>query len=256
MFGFGNKSVRPMVRAVSASEVGLVRSNNEDHLLVDGAHLVYGVADGMGGGAEGEKASELVCAEVSMLVRQQPEDFSARMEAVCNAVISANEAIYDYAKLMGFQQMGTTLSLMMFDPEDASHAVICHIGDSRVYRYRKGEIAMLTRDHSVGAELERRYGAGEGFADRANPLSHILTRAIGTGESVCPEWKKLTVESGDRYLVCTDGVHDVVSNDRMRDLLGQTTLDDALASLTDEVYSCGAPDNFSVVIFDVEGQCS
>ena len=254
MFGFGLKKKRkPRISAVSESAVGLVRDNNEDHLLVDGQNLVYCVADGMGGGADGEKASEIVCAEIQMMVRYQPVDFAARMEAACNAVVCSNEAIFDYSRAMGFEQMGTTLSLLVFDPENSSQAALCHVGDSRIYRFRKGKATQLTRDHSVGAELGRRLGGAE-LANRANPLAHVLTRAIGTGKTVCPDWKKITVEPGDRYLLCTDGVHDVITDDRLQEIVTNVSLDEAKRALTAEVFDCGAPDNLSFVILDVEAE--
>ena len=254
MFGFGLKrKSKPRITAVSESAVGLVRENNEDHLLVDGQHLVYCVADGMGGGADGEKASEIVCAEIEMIVRYQPVDFAARMEDACTAVVCSNEAIFDYSQAMGFDQMGTTLSLLVFDPEDSSHAALCHVGDSRIYRFRKGKVSQLTRDHSVGAELGRRLGGAE-LANRANPLAHVLTRAIGTSKTVCPDWKKITVEPGDRYLLCTDGVHDVVSDERLLELVANVPLEAAKRALKTEVYDCGAPDNLSFVILDVEAE--
>lgn len=254
IFGFGRKKTAPRVRAVIESDVGLVRENNEDHILVDDMRFIYGVADGMGGGADGEKASEIVCAEIAMLVRMQPADFAARMEAVCNAVVCSNEAIWDYSKAMGFDQMGTTLSLLIFDPEDSTKAALCHVGDSRVYRFRGGSVSALTRDHSVGAELGRRF-AGSGFASRSNPLAHVLTRAIGTGDTVSPDWRRITVMPGDRFLLCTDGVHDVVSDERLLELVGKGTLEEARRSLAEEVLDSGAPDNFSFVVLDVEGGC-
>lgn len=256
IFGFGRKKTRPRIRAVSESAVGLVRENNEDHLLVDGQHAVYCVADGMGGGVDGEKASEIVCAELAMLVRLQPEEFAARMEAACNAVVCSNEAIFDYAQSMGFKQMGTTVALIVFDPENSSHAVICHVGDSRIYRFRRGLASALTRDHTVGAELAHRFGGSDELASRSNPLSHVLTRAIGTGGTVSPDWKKLSLQPGDRYLLCTDGVHDVVSIERLQWLVGRGTLEEAKQALAEEVVGCGAPDNFSFVILDVEESCS
>lgn len=253
MFGILRKRKSPVIRAVSTSDVGLVRENNEDRLMLDDSLLSYCVADGMGGGSDGEKASEIVCAEIRMLLRLQPVEFAARMEAACNAVICSNEAIYEYSKDMGFDQMGTTVSLMIFDPDDVSHAVICHVGDSRVYRFRDGSVQQLTRDHSVGAELGCRLGSD--FADRANPLAHVLTRAIGTGATVSPDWKKLAVNPRDRYLLCTDGVHDVVSEARLLELVGRGSPEDAKRALSEEVRACGAPDNFSFIILDVEESC-
>jgi len=254
MLGFGKRGFRTKISAVSESSVGLVRENNEDHLLADGVLGVYGVADGMGGGADGEKASEIVCAEVATLLRLQPLDFAARMEAVCNAIICSNAAIYDYSTAMKFDQMGSTASLLVLDPEDGSQAAICHIGDSRIYRFRKGAIRLLTQDHSVGAELARRLGTMAECASRSNPLSHVLTRAIGTGKSVSPDWKKLVVEPGDRYLLCTDGVHDVIEDERMLEIVGKGSLAEAKRSLAQAVMEEGAPDNFSFVILDVEGR--
>ena len=256
MFGFGKKNTKPRIVAVSESAVGLVRENNEEQVLIDDAHLTYCVADGMGGGADGEKASEIVCAEISMMVRIQPDDFAARMEAVCNAIICSNEAIWDYSQTMGFDQMGTTVAVMLFDPDDMTHAVLGYVGDSRIYRIRRGGITQLSRDHSVGAELRRKCGFGADFASRSNPLSHVLTRAVGTGDTVCPDWKKLLVEPGDRYLLCTDGVNDVVSDESLLKLIGSGSLESAKSALSKEVLKCGAPDNFSFVILEVEGKCS
>lgn len=255
MFGFNLKRSKPRITAVSESAVGLVRENNEDHLLVDDTRLAYCVADGMGGGADGEKASEIVCAEIAMLLRLQPDEFAARMEAACTAVVCSNEAIFDYSRAMHFDQMGTTLSLLIFDPDDVSHAAVCHVGDSRIYRFRGGKACSLTRDHSVGAELGRRLGCNAELTDRANPLSHILTRAIGTGTTVSPDWKKILVEPGDRYLLCTDGVHDVISEARLPGLVATGTLEEAKRALAEAVLASGAPDNFSFVILDVGVEC-
>lgn len=251
IFGFGRKKSKPRITAVRESAVGLVRDNNEDHLMVGNQWFTYCVADGMGGGADGETASEIVCAEIAMLLRLQPDDFASHMESICNAIICSNSAINDYASAMGFDQMGTTASVLAFDPEDYSHAAICHIGDSRIYRFRNGKVTQLTRDHSVGAELSHRFGCSNDLADRENPLAHVLTRAIGTGDAVAPDWKKLTVDIGDRYLLCTDGVHDVVSAERLCELVSKGSLEDAKKALTKEVMDCGAPDNFSFIILDV-----
>ena len=241
---------KPRVRAVCESSIGLVRENNEDRFLADGNHLVYCVADGMGGGEQGEKASGLVCAEIAMLLRQQPEDFRARMEAICTAVVCANEAILDYARAMAFSQMGTTLSLLVFDPAVRSRAAVCHVGDSRVYRFRGGAVMPLTSDHTVAAEISRRRGAGV-TPDRANPLAHILTRAIGVTAAVCPDWRLVSVEPRDRFLICSDGVHDVIADDRLSELVSGGTPDEAKGRLVREVLAFGAPDNFTFIILDV-----
>ena len=229
MTGFSRKKARPRITAVSASDTGLVRGNNEDHLLVDDEHLVYCVADGMGGGAEGERASELTCAEIAMLVRLQPENLVIRLDAACTAVVCANEAIHDYAKERGFSQMGTTLALLMFDPCDAAHAVICHVGDSRIYRIRHGLAERLTRDHRV-------------------PGGNTLTRAVGGRETVRCDLSDVEVRPGDRFLICTDGVSGVVSDARLAVFASGGTLETAAERLAAEVVKAGAPDNYSFVL--------
>ena len=247
------KTAKAPLRAVSMTDTGLERGNNEDHLLVRSDLGIFCVADGMGGGADGEKASQIVCAEIAMMVRQQPPEFATRMESVCNAVIDANNAIYDYSKLKGLGQMGTTVSILVFDPDNPLQAAICHVGDSRIYRFRRGELRQLTRDHSVAAEIGRKLGSE--FGDRSNPLAHVLTRAVGTGDKVNPDWKKISVEPGDRYLLCTDGVHDLLDATAIAGFLAIPSAEDVRRAVAAAVVGGGAHDNYSFIIVDVEASC-
>ncbi len=140
----------------SISETGKVRKNNEDHIFCDAAKGIFAVADGMGGGAQGEKASEIVCNELGNT--KDSEKFSARIDAIGVSLATANRTIYDYAKENGFKQMGSTVALIVFEGGDSKRAAICHIGDSRVYRIRGGVAELFTCDHSLGAELAATLG--------------------------------------------------------------------------------------------------
>ena len=254
MLGFG-KRTGPKVACVTASETGLVRKDNQDSLFVDAARTVFCVADGMGGGSEGATASRFVCEEVEKAVASAT-DFAARARAVDAAIGAANARILAYAEEKRFRQMGSTLAVLLIDPEDGRRAAICHIGDSRVYRVRRGSAELLTHDHTVGGQLgDMSKGVlAAGFKSRTNPLAHVLTRAIGATDRVEGDWKEVDVADGDRFLICSDGVHDVVSDARIGSILsGSNSLAVASRHLADEVVRNGAPDNFSYVMVEFGG---
>ena len=254
MLGFG-KRTGPKVACVTASETGLVRKDNQDSLFVDAARTVFCVADGMGGGSEGATASRFVCEEVEKAVASAT-DFAARARAVDAAIGAANARILAYAEEKGFKQMGSTLAVLLIDPEDGRRAAICHIGDSRVYRVRRGSAELLTHDHTIGGQLSA-FATGRqavSLKSRANPLSHILTRAIGVDQEVAGEWRKIDVEDGDRYLVCSDGVHDVVSDSLVGEILTvERGLKAASKRLAEVVVRNGAPDNYTYLIIETGG---
>lgn len=254
MFGFRSRT-NHKVACVTASERGLVRKDNQDSLFVDAAKTFFCVADGMGGGAEGGTASRFVCEEVEKAVASA-SGFAARLRAVDAAIVAANARILAYAAEKRFRQMGSTLAVLLIDPEDGRRAAICHIGDSRIYRVRGGSAELLTHDHTVGGELSA-FATGRqavSLKSRMNPLSHILTRAIGVGEVVSGEWRKLGVEDGDRYLVCSDGVHDVVSDSLVGEILTvERSLKSASKRLDEVIVRNGAPDNYTYVIIETGG---
>jgi len=252
-FGGAKPPVLPAIAAESLSECGLVRPANEDHFHVSSATRVYCVADGMGGGAEGAKASEIVCRELRMMMNVVDGDFASRVRAAQRSLVDANAAIHDYARQRGFEQMGSTAAILIFDPADGTHAAVIHVGDSRVYRVRGGLATPLTRDHSIGFELSDFAGSqAAAFRSRANPLSHVLTRAIGVLPTVTCETKEIDVRPGDRFVLCSDGVHDVVTDARLAVFVGGGTLATAKQRLRDEVLAKGAPDNFTFILLEVE----
>ena len=253
MFGFGKKK-RLKAVCVTASETGLVRKDNQDSVFVDRAKTVFCVADGMGGGSEGATASRFVCEEIAKIA--DAETFSKRLKAAEAAIAAANDRIRAYARERDFKQMGSTMAVLLLDLSDKRRAAICHVGDSRIYRIRRRTAELLTRDHTIGRQLgELTKGiTAAGFKSRTNPLAHVLTRAIGAADRVEGDWKKIDIANGDRFLICSDGVHDVVSDARIGSILsGPDDLAAASRNLTDEIVRGGAPDNFSYVMVEFGG---
>ena len=250
MFGFGRGNVSPpKLDAVFVSETGLVRKDNQDNVLASVNHGVFCVADGMGGGDEGAKASATVCHELKLMTHVSGMSFANRVAAVRSSLVDANAAIFAYANARSLRQMGTTAAVLVFDQGDATHAAVVHVGDSRVYRIRSGLVSPLTRDHSVGRELSEFAGRhAENFRDRANPLTHVLTRAIGVQPSVKSDESEVDVRPGDRFVLCTDGVHDVISDARLGVFAAGGDLEAAAERLAAEIVKCGAPDNYSFII--------
>ena len=240
----------------AATDRGLVRPENEDSYLMRPNDFFLAVADGMGGGADGALASAWISEAFTALLADPPAGFRARVAGARAALDAANARIRAYMKERGIKMMGSTAAVLLADPARPARGVVAHVGDSRIYRWRKGKGAQLTRDHTVGDELGRAHVSDSEAAalkSRKNPLSHILTRAVGTGLRVRPDWRKIDLRAGDRYLLCTDGVHDVLSNDQVSALLGRAkTPADAVKAFARNVVERGAPDNYTLVCAFVE----
>ena len=245
LFGFGKKkddaaataatATPRTVKSVSVSETGLVRADNQDHLFVDDERLVYCVADGVSGGDDGAYASEIVCANLKMVVYAAADDFKSRVAAVQKAIEDANAILYAQGlERGGGAHVASTLAVLVLDPANPRHAAICHVGDSRIYRFRRGMPDLLTHDH--------RRAAGDS----------VLTRAIGAAESVETDWTEIESTDGSRFLLCTDGVHDLVSAGRLAVYAcAAPTLDEAAKRISADVVRRGAPDNYSFVLLSV-----
>ena len=250
MFGVLKRKWR--VASLAVSETGAVRKDNQDAFFVDAAKTLFCVADGMGGGSEGATASRFVCEEIAKVA--EIPDFAARMKAVDSAIGAANARIRAYSQEKGFKQMGTTVAVLLVNPADARKGVICHVGDSRIYRVRGGAAELLTKDHTIGGQLSE-FATGDaaaGLRNRRNPLAHVLTRAIGVEEKVAGDWRKLDIEKNDRYLVCSDGVHDVIADSQIGDILTVSQdIEEASKRLSDEIVRNGAPDNYTYVMIKI-----
>ena len=245
------------IETASFSHPGLVRQENEDSFMDVGADGCYIVSDGMGGGSDGEIASQIVVETISdAIMDSAPDSPGSRKYAVQQAIHRANRTIRAYSQAHDYAQMGATLVLVLLDPWQPGTALLCHVGDSRIYRFRGGELQQLTRDHTVGAELALSLQKKGGKQDAAlmmdhtnSPFSHVLTRSIGVSDNVLPEWDETTVEPGDLLMLCSDGVTTMLKDDEIRRIfLENGTTEGKASALSERVLATGARDNFTMIL--------
>jgi PPM family protein phosphatase len=226
----------------SATDTGLVRGNNEDSFLVDNEHVLYAIADGMGGHRGGEVAS-----------RTAIEALRASVAAglpVHDAIVRANSAVIERAtddeELTG---MGTTLTAVVV--AGGRQLLIGHVGDSRAYLLHRGELRRITDDHSLVEELVREGRLTPEQAE-SHPQRAIVTRALGVDSDVDVDLYTIEVEAGDRVLLCSDGLTTMV-RDRDVERLARSEPDPQRAAevLVDAANRAGGEDNTSVVVIDV-----
>ena len=232
-----------VLRYAARSDVGLVRSNNEDSVYA-GARLLA-LADGMGGHAAGEVASQLVIAALAHLDDDEPGgDLLAKLEA---AVHSGNSAIAAQVEMEpDLEGMGTTLTAILFA---GNRIGMIHIGDSRGYLLRDGELTQITKDDTFVQTL-----VDEGRITKEEAHSHpqrsLIMRAL-TGHEVEPTLTMREVRLGDRYLLCSDGLSDPVSDETILDALKIPDVTDSADRLIELALRGGGPDNVTVVVADV-----
>jgi len=235
------------------TDVGRKRAHNEDAITFDSSSDFAILADGMGGHNGGEVASGMAVAllEARLIGGLMPADATATGYAATHRLLQtivddANSAIFQTGQLdVQLQGMGTTLVLAAFG---SARVVLGHIGDSRCYRLRAGELEMLTRDHSL---LREQLDAGEitqAEADRS-PYRNILTRALGIEREVELEIHDHKVHLGDLFLMCSDGLSDMVPDrDIARILSRNSDLSDMANKLIAMANKNGGWDNISVVL--------
>ena len=228
----------------SRTDVGKVRDHNEDTLFAK--HPLFAVFDGMGGHAAGEVASEIACEVVSSKL---PNITNATQ--LGQAVEEANLAIIDAASNgRGKQGMGTTCTAAILEGENLS---IAQVGDSRAYLLHDGKLQQLTRDHSYVAELVEQGQITKDYA-RVHPMRSKITRALGTDPNMVADLYEINVSSGDRLLLCTDGLYSMITDDDIEHILSQTA-DPQIAAdkLIEEACVWGGHDNVTVIVVDIAG---
>ncbi|MGI9118820.1 MAG: protein phosphatase 2C domain-containing protein [Acidimicrobiales bacterium] len=251
------------LRFGAATDTGKVRANNQDAVLV--AEPMFAVADGMGGHAAGEIASEVA---VESLQASAPSN----LEDLVMAVRQANRAVWERAagdpELRG---MGTTLCAIALvpaqDSEDSEDSeaglgteaggtggdqiIVVNVGDSRVYQFHDGDITQVTDDHSLVEDLVREGRLSQEEA-RTHPQRNILTRVLGNEPDVEVDSWELVPQRGDRYLLCSDGLFNEVDDDRLASVLRRLDdPEDAAHELVSLANQGGGRDNISVVVVDV-----
>lgn len=247
-----------MTEALARTHPGRRRSTNEDACFVDTRLNLFIVADGMGGHNAGEVASQLGLNVVVDFVRESKEDHSITWpfgierdqtiqgNQLQNAVQLANERVYHQArKNRDHEGMGAAMVAVLCDGHQAAYV---NVGDTRLYLFRRGRLEQLSLDQSWGASMLR---AGASLdAVRAHPMRHALTSALGSEATLRPRVDTVTFENDDVLLLCSDGVHGPVPDDRLTAILtkADARLDATANALIDAANAAGGPDNATVVL--------
>jgi protein phosphatase len=206
---------RYSLEVASLTDVGRVRTYNEDSLAADAGSGIAVLADGMGGHRSGEVASRMATELIMAGLKRRLADLKAGasphppLKSVGEVLAEANKAIFQAAcSRPSYQGMGTTLALALFHED---RVVLGHVGDSRVYRLRAGRLQLLTRDDSL---LQDQVEAGLISAADAGESHnrHLVTRALGIRETVPAHLREEQVRPGDVYVLCTDGLNDLVDD--------------------------------------------
>jgi protein phosphatase len=246
-----------MLRSYSQTDPGKKRPHNEDSLLCDDDLGLYIVADGVGGHAKGEVASQEAVEQIHGFVRQgraAVEEHVARPTAQTleivrrlleSAVQSACYMVYGLAELDPAQKgMSTTISALLVLPR---HALTAQVGDSRVYRVRGGHVAQLTEDHTL-----INYKLKQGLIDeqRAKTMKgkNVITRAVGHKDYVEVDTREVDLERGDHFLLCSDGLHGYLQEGELERVLLDGPLEAAPARFVQLANERGGKDNITVAI--------
>ena len=232
--------------ASARSEVGLVRQKNEDSAVINGVFVA--VADGMGGHVGGETASKIAINSVTQLLpllNNDEIDPESLDDFLLNSILEIDadikEAVQENPELNG---MGTTfVGLALY----RNRISILHIGDSRCYRLRGKEFILLTRDHTVIQDLLEQ-GAIKENEIATHPQRAMLTQALVGDAKIVPVLIEHEAKSGDKYLLCSDGLSNFVPLNEIRDAINS---EDSVNQLVELAYKYGAPDNVTVVVAEV-----
>jgi PPM family protein phosphatase len=249
------------VAAFGLTDVGRKRRHNEDAYLLDKERGLFVVADGMGGHAAGEVASRITVESIQEYIAATEEEhesswpfgFNSRVSLEGNrlttAVEKANEkvmrAVQNRPELKG---MGTTVVAALFD---ADRATLVHVGDSRAYLFRDGELRRLTDDHSW---VQEQVNAGILSEDEAksHPLKNVVTRALGGAAHVSVDLIEVPVRPGDRFLLCSDGLTGMVSDeDLFASFRSSEDLEKTVRHLIDTANDHGGVDNVTAILVEV-----
>jgi protein phosphatase len=237
-----------LISAVGRTDPGLKRKHNEDAYSILEDHHLFVIADGMGRHAAGEIASKLAVDAIAESFSQRarpswsPEGvLPKRAGQLRNAILVANEKIFTQAhEVDEYAGMGTTVVSCYFSPNN-QRVYIAHVGDSRCYRYRGGNFSQLTKDHTLGA------------AGIQGKSSNVLSRAVGVEDRVEVD---LTMESplpGDVYLLCSDGLSRMLTDEEIAATLGEEpNLDACSTKLIDKANARGGRDNITTILIRVE----
>ncbi|KTW09914.1 PP2C family protein-serine/threonine phosphatase [Sphingomonas sanguinis] len=227
--------------STATTHPGLVRRVNEDRHCERPQDGLWVVADGMGGHAHGDWAAHAVVQALEGV--ELPADFDAAVQTVADGVHSANRRIWAEAQRREQQMGSTVVALLIRDDRFAA----LWVGDSRAYLLRDDMLVPLTRDHSQVQEMvDRGLIAPEDAAH--HPRGHVLARAIGVGARIAVDVVADSVEPGDRFLLCSDGLSGPVVDEELRQSLSRSSPSEAVEALLAQALARGAPDNVTAIV--------
>ena len=256
--------VRPKFTWAVSSDPGLRRSSNEDSYCTRPDLGLYVVADGMGGHVAGEVASRVAVEAIEVFIQETagadknrtwPFPFEPALSLEANRLKAAfrlanrriGSAIADSHDLRG---MATTASALLSGKESAC---VAHVGDSRVYVLREGGLQQITNDHSW-VEEQVRAGTMSPTAARQHPWRNVVTRALSGGEDPEVDVTEIRPQSHERYLLCSDGLFSVVTDEQIAGLLGliDVPLEQVCQKLIEAANAAGGPDNITALVLEVD----
>lgn len=243
----------PKLSSIGLSDTGLKRKNNEDALWVRADLGLCALADGVGGAADGELASEIFIRNTMDIFNNGGVHTERQtIELMSKVFVQTNEAILDLANDHSEREgMGCTGEIVVFHGD---RFVIGHVGDSRVYLFRKGRLRQLTKDHSL-VQQQLDDGLITQADARKHPLRHVILRAVGADDRLVVDIIKGKVAAGDLFLVCSDGLTDMIDNAMVGGILAlDVPIDEKAGKLVSAANSAGGSDNITVILNAIETQ--
>jgi PPM family protein phosphatase len=234
------------------SDIGLIRQNNEDYWKILKDQQFFVLADGMGGHQAGEVASKATVEQLCQLFQQHydslPKEIDQAKQVLKEMIQEVNGMVYRLGREnLSLRGMGTTLCCLFFHSEGLIYA---HVGDSRIYRFRKNTLEQLTQDHSLLCELIEMGQLSEQQAEDFL-YKNIITKAIGTEPYVEAAVADTLVQPGDILMMCTDGLTDLVGFEEMRGILKENREEEVINLLVEKAKEKGGYDNITIILVKV-----
>ncbi len=248
------------IRYAAKTDVGMKRSHNEDYFSLIEDEQLFMVADGMGGHASGEVASKMAAEAMSEFYQRTKDEEATwpyKMDRSLNytenrlvcAIKLANYRIFHAAASdIRYKGMGTTIVVCLLQGEKVYMA---HVGDSRIYRLRNSGIEQLTRDHSLLEDYKDAKPDMTAEEERNFPHKNVITRALGMRETVQVDVSSYTLEDGDRFLLCSDGLSGMIQDEQLLEIVDNAPdLEAGVATLVDRANRNGGVDNITTLLLE------
>jgi serine/threonine protein phosphatase PrpC len=244
-------------RWAAVTDIGKVRDENQDAYVVEPELQLFMVSDGMGGHRGGAIASKIIAEDLPPMIENKLDQLKSRSSRAVRSLLKravgeqSRQLRMEGASESGYKEMGATVAVALIV---GGRAYVANLGDSRAYRFRNGRLRQLSRDHSVISELLE-----EGQIRQDEVEDHVargqITHYIGMEEKAWPHVRSFVLNSGDRLLLCTDGLTDLVNDIRIAAILEEKSdCQTACEALVEAVNAAGATDNVTVVVVDWPGR--